>query len=249
MKLAPAHAAAVHPRPLLALLCCLGLAAAGCGKPVPVGPIDLLKTPTHPGTAVAILVDTSGSMRDPVLGKNGAMEPKSKLARDALQRILQQTGDWKKTHADSTLDLGIFHFSASVFQDLAMGPFDQNKAEAALGRIAAPDGGTAIGLALQEGFKALYRSGCERKFLVCITDGENTVGPPPDAVARQLHQQTNGEVTIFFVAFDTSAVYFRFLNDVNGHAVEAANGAQLQQELTKIYEESILLEGGPGRRP
>jgi len=77
---------------------------------------------------------------------------------------------------------------------------------------------------------------------VFITDGENTSGPAPDWVARNLHAQTEGAVELDFVAFDTSASQFRFLKDINGHAVEAANGEQLQAELTKIYENRILAE-------
>jgi nitric oxide reductase activation protein len=209
---------------------------------VPVGPIDLPTTPSRPGTAVVILVDTSGSMEDAVPGKNGVREPKSKLAREALQQILNKTADWKKQHPNDMLDLGIYSFSSRVSEALPMAAFEQASAEAALARIPAPGGGTAIGLALQDGFKALYRSGCTRKFLLCITDGENTSGPTPEAVMRQLYEQTKGDVTVFFVAFDVSAAQFKFLSGVNGSAVEAADGKQLEAELTKIYEERILLE-------
>jgi von Willebrand factor type A domain len=233
----------------LGLGLCLGLVGPGCGRPTPVGPIVLPKTEPHPGTAVEILVDTSGSMKDSVPNKDGVKEPKSKLAREALQRILKMTGDWKKSNPANSLDLGVSHFANSVSEVLPMGAFDQGKAETALGRIGAPNGGTAIGLALQEGFKSLYRSGCTRKFLVCITDGENTVGPNPEVVARQLHEQTKGDVTIFFVAFDTSAVHFKFLSGVNGQVIEAADGGQLQKELAKIYEERILLETPIKSRP
>src|SRR5262245_20816154 len=86
------------------LLCGLVLAAAGCGRAVPVGPIDLPKAPPRPGTAVVILVDTSGSMEESVPGKTGAREPKSKLAREALQQILTKTADWKQSHPDATLE-------------------------------------------------------------------------------------------------------------------------------------------------
>jgi hypothetical protein len=232
----------------LGLALCLGLAGLGCGNSPPAGPVNLPRTEPRPGTAVVILVDTSGSMNAAVPNKDGHKEPKSKLAREALQRILKKTSDWKATHPDDTLDLGLSHFASSVSEVLPMGPFDQARAEQALGRIAPPRGGTAIGLALQEGFKALYRSGCTRKFLLCITDGENTSGPSPAAVAQQLHEQTRGAVTIFFVAFDTSAAHFKFLSGVNGHVVEAADGGQLQAQLAKIYEERILLEApGTGR--
>jgi hypothetical protein len=126
-----------------------------------------------------------------------------------------------------------------------MGPFDAAQAAAAVEKSPRPGDGTAIGLALEEGFKSLYATGCLRKHVVCITDGESNVGAPPDAVARQLFSQTQGEVEIHFIAFDTSARQFEFLKDVNGSVVEAADGAQLQARLVELYEKRILVEAMP----
>jgi hypothetical protein len=204
--------------------------------------IDLPQADPRAGTAVAILIDTSGSMGQTVADREGQKRPKHEIARDALGRIIQHTGTWKKDHADRLLYLGIYHFSSNVAPVLPMAEFDQAKAEASLAKIPKPNSGTAIGRALQEAFQALYGSGCVRKYVLCITDGENTSGPPPDLIARQLHQQTKGEVEIHFVAFDVAAARFRFLNDVNGYVVGAADGPQLQAELTKIYEKRILAE-------
>jgi Mg-chelatase subunit ChlD len=235
----------------------LGLVASGCGRVAHVTTartgagagvwqtsriVDLPKVEARPGTAVAILIDTSGSMDQAVPDQQGKKRPKFEIAREALDRIIQQTGQWKKSHPDQTLEMGLYRFSSTVDTVLAMGDFDQAKARAAVTRIPRPSGGTAIGRALQEGYKALYHSGCNRKFIVCITDGENTSGPSPEWVARNLHAQTEGAVELDFVAFDTSASQFQFLKYVNGHAVEAANGEQLQAELTKIYEHRILAE-------
>jgi len=223
----------------------LALALAGCGPTVsPAVPkhIDLpAPEPVH-GTAVVILVDTSGSMREPVRDHDGKQRPKNEIARAALEKIVQSTADWKKTHADQVLQLGILEFSDLVQRVLPMEAFDQGKSAAAVKKIRKPEGGTAIGLALEDGFKALYETGCDRKFLLCITDGENTAGPPPDMMAKQLFGQTNGQVEIHFIAFDTSAAQFQFLKYVNGHVVEAADAAQLQAELARIYEKRILAE-------
>jgi hypothetical protein len=207
------------------------------------GFIDLPKGEARPGTAVVVLVDTSSSMQQDVPDQNKQLRPKHELAREALGRIVDQTAAWKKDHPNSPpVYLGIYQFSSTVAQVLPVGEFDPAKARAAVQAIPLPNGGTAIGRALEEGFKALYRSGCARKFIVCITDGENTSGPPPDQVARQLHAQTEGAVELHFVAFDTSASQFRFLSAVNGYAVEARDGGQLQAELTRIYGKRILAE-------
>jgi Mg-chelatase subunit ChlD len=244
----------------LALAALLGLvaAAAGCGRAAPstqaarapadtqaskaVRHIDLPAGESRPGTAVVILVDTSGSMMQPVPDATGKNRPKSEIAREALNGIVRHTARWQKDHPGSHLQLAIFNFSSRVNEVLPVGEFEAAKAEAALGRIPPPRGGTAIGLALEEGYRALYRSGCARKFIVCVTDGENTSGPAPDVVARRLHDQTGGAVQLNFVAFDTRASQFQFLGAVNGHVVEAADGGKLQAELTNIYEKRILAE-------
>ena len=236
-----------------------GLAMLGCGKDssrhgkgpgspstknVAPGPyqIDLFKADPREGTAVVILVDTSGSMRQSVSDRGGQKRPKNEIAKNALAQILEHTNKWKKEHPQANLQMGIYNFSSLVNEVLPMGDFDETKAKAALNRIPLPNGGTAIGTALEDAFKALYRSGCTRKFVVCITDGENTAGPSPDWIARQLFARTGAEVELHFVAFDTSAKQFKFLSDVNGHVVEASDGDQLNAELTKIYEKRILVE-------
>lgn len=204
--------------------------------------IDLFKTEPRAGTAVVILVDTSGSMKQPVKDRNGQMQPKNVIANEAMTHIIQSTAAWKKSHPAANLQLALYHFNSSVAEVLPMGEFDAGKAAAAIKKLPPPNSGTAIGKALESAFKALYRSGCQRKFVVCITDGENTTGPPPAWIAHQLFDRTQGEVELQFVAFDTAADQFKFLKDVNGHVVEASDGIKLQTELEKIYQERILVE-------
>ncbi|RJP32077.1 MAG: VWA domain-containing protein [Phycisphaerales bacterium] len=206
------------------------------------GAVDLPQADQRLCTGVVLLVDTSGSMNQSVRDRSGIEQPKHVIARQAIDRIVTYTENWRKEHPDRVLQLGILNFSSSARAVMPLAEFDARAAADAAGRIPAPAGGTAIGSALQEGFKALYASGCVRKYVVCVTDGENTSGPPPDRVARALYAQTEGDVEIHFVAFDTSAGKFGFLTHVNGHVVEAADGAQLDARLADIYEKRILAE-------
>ena len=205
-------------------------------------PIDLPQGEQKPGAGVVVLVDTSGSMAQAVNDKDGKQRPKNLIARDALERIVQHTAQWKTKNPERPLQMGIYHFSSAVAPVLPMGAFDEAKARTAVAAIPSQGGGTAIGSAVEEGFKALYKSGSTRKYLIVITDGENTAGLPPDRVSRQLFDQTKGDVEIHFVAFDIAARQFQFLNAVNGHVVQAADGGQLQTELTKIYDQRIFAE-------
>jgi uncharacterized protein YegL len=243
---------------VIAAAVCVAMLSAGCEQrssppppkaatnppsPAPgAAAIDLPKVDQRLCTAVVLLIDTSGSMSQSVPDRGGAQQPKHLIARRALDRIVDYTNTWRQSHADRVLQLGIYHFSSAVHEVLPMGVFDGAAAKSAVARIPGPGGGTAIGNALEAGFKALYASGCVRKYVVCITDGENTSGPPPDRIARQLFAQTGGEVEIHFVAFDTSAARFAFLKNANGSVVEAADGEQLQAQLSAIYEKRILAE-------
>lgn len=239
---------------------CLALIQAGCDRQSPSAGQSGAGARTHRATepskpqyelpqadqrlctAVALLIDTSGSMSQTVPDRSGTEQPKCVIASSALERIVDYTRQWRQQHSDRTLQLGIYRFSSSPAEVLPMADFDAEAALAATARLPKPAGGTAIGEALAAGFKALYASGCVRKHIVCITDGENTSGPAPQRVARALHAQTGGEVEIHFVAFDTSADSFAFLRDVNGSVVEAADGAQLDARLAEVYEKRILAE-------
>src|SRR5947208_343054 len=97
--------------------------------------IDLPSTPAKSGTAVVILVDTSGSMAAPVPDAKKALRPKSQIAADALHRIVEQTEAWKKSHADSHLQFGLYSFSGVVTEVLPIGEFDAAKATAAISRV------------------------------------------------------------------------------------------------------------------
>lgn len=247
------------------------LAVAGCGRDQPTSPpssssgskakrapqaggygdeyrIPLPAADQRLCTAVVIVLDTSGSMKETVLDASGAKQPKHQIARAALEKIVDYTEQWKQAHPDRIIQLGVLSFSSSARAVLPMGEFKAPDARAAVASIPGPAGGTAIGDALQQGFQALYQSGCVRKYLVCITDGQNTSGPPPERVAKQLYDQTQGEVEMHFVAFDTSAEYFSFLASVNGYTVQANDGAQLAGRLSDIYEKRILAEAMPAEK-
>jgi|RhiMetdeSRZDD1v2_1073273.scaffolds.fasta_scaffold04603_12 hypothetical protein len=67
------------------------------------------------------------------------------------------------------------------------------------------------------------------KHLLVVTDGDNTNGRPPDEVAREIFQKSEGAMQVYFVAFDTSPQKFAFLKDVGGDVIGAGTGAELRQ--------------------
>ena len=198
------------------------------------------------GAAVAILIDTSGSMRDKAPGD---ARPKFVVAHEALEAMLDATDAFVAKRPDFPIKIGLYTFSSSVRTLRSIQPYDRTAIRAALATLPQPGGGTAIGDAMREARPDLYRAGVFRKYLLVVTDGDNTNGLPPDEVAREIFRKSEGAVQVYFVAFDTSPQKFAFLKEVGGDVIGAGTGAELRQALDGIYQGKILAEApGAGER-
>ena len=191
------------------------------------------------GAAVAILVDTSGSMRENAPGDS---RPKFVVAREALDAMLNATDAFVAKRPDFPIKIGLYTFSSDVSTQLPLQPYNRDVVRFALARMRGPGGGTAIGDAMRAARPDLYRAGVFRKYLLVVTDGENTTGRSPDDVARDIFRKSEGAVQIYFVAFDTSPQKFAFLKEVGGDVIGAGNAADLRAALDDIYQGKILAE-------
>lgn len=191
------------------------------------------------GAAVAILVDTSGSMRQDAPGDT---RPKHVVAQEALEAMLDATEAFIAKRPDFPIKIGIYSFSSNVRTLLPIQLYDRAKIRAAISDLPRPGGGTAIGEALRTARPDLYRAGVFRKYLLVVTDGENTSGRSPDDVARDIFQKSEGAVQIYFVAFDTSPQKFAFLKEVGGDVIGAGTSGELRTALDQVYHGKILAE-------
>src|SRR5439155_17461602 len=157
------------------------------------------------GAAVAILIDTSGSMRQEAPGDD---RPKYQIAQEALEAMLDATDAFIAKRPDFPIKIGLYSFSSNVRTLMPIRAYDRAAIRAALQGLPRPGGGTAIGEALRTARPDLYRAGVFRKYLLVVTDGENTSGRSPDEVAREIFSKSDGAVQIYFVAFDTSPQKF-----------------------------------------
>src|SRR5215213_10035092 len=162
------------------------------------------------GAAVAVLIDTSGSMREDAPGDS---RPKYAVAQEAIEATLDATEAFIARRPDFPVKIGIYSFSSGVRTLRPIGPYDRAAVRGALATLPAPGGGTAIGEAMREARPDLYRAGVFRKYLMVVTDGENTNGRNPEAVARDIWSRSQGAVQVYFVAFDTSPEKFAFLKE------------------------------------
>lgn len=195
------------------------------------------------GAAVAILVDTSGSMKERTPGDS---RPKHVVAREAIEAMLDATDAFVARRPDFPVKIGVYSFSSGVRTLRSIQPYERAAVKAALANLPGPGGGTAIGEALREARPDLYRAGVFRKYLVVVTDGENTNGRSPETVAREIWSKSQGGVQVYFVAFDTAPEKFGFLKEVGGDVIGANTGAELKTALDGLYQGKILAEAVTG---
>jgi Mg-chelatase subunit ChlD len=237
----------------MAIVAPLALAAAGCvenGQATQTSQPPRQREPDREapyqaeveeglGAAVAILIDTSGSMREQTPGEK---RPKSIVAREAVEAMLDATDAFVAKRPDFPIKIGIYSFSSNVRTLLPMSEYDREIIRRSLASLPGPGGGTAIGEALRQARPDLYRAGVFRKYLLVVTDGDNTSGRPPDRVAREIWRKSEGLVRTYFVAFDTSPEKFAFLKEVGGEVIGAGTGVELHKALDGIYQGQILAE-------
>lgn len=197
------------------------------------------------GAAVAILVDTSGSMKEKAPGDT---RPKYVVAQEALEAMLDATDAFIARRPDFPIKIGVYSFSSGVRVLRPIQPYERGAVRATLANVPRPGGGTAIGDAMREARPDLYRAGVFRKYLLVVTDGQNTNGRDPEDVARDIWRKSEGGVQTYFVAFDTSPEKFAFLKEVGGDVIGAGTGVELRGALDGIYQGKILAEAVGGER-
>lgn len=192
------------------------------------------------GASVAILLDNSGSMEErPSAGGN---EQKATIAKRVLEQVLAQTDSFVVKQPGFPVNIGLYVFSRRVRTAMPMGPYNREALSLALTSVPDPDGATAIGDAMERAIADLYSAGTFRKYLLVVTDGENTDGRNPRTVAREIARRSEGSVRLFLVAFDVDGKKFAFVPEVRGTLVEAADALGLRAQLDTLYRGRILAE-------
>ncbi len=201
------------------------------------------------GIAVAILVDTSGSMRHAAGdggSENHVEETRDAVARRALSALAAQLDAWATGHPGRPLLVGLYTFSNLLRTVIPLRPFEAAKLRDAVERLVPPPhGGTALGGAMHLAASELAQSAPRERHLFVLTDGENTVGSDPARVAETIAREASaaGDVAgirLHFVAFDTDAEPFAFVRAGRG-TLSSAAGAELEGVVARVFRE-ILLE-------
>jgi Mg-chelatase subunit ChlD len=190
------------------------------------------------------MIDVSGSMKREA---PGSRDTKIVIARRAAIDLVEQFAKYADDHPAVPVQLAIFEFSSErsggdVRQVVPMGRPDRASAASAIQNMRA-EGGTPIGDAMVRGKRALDAARLTRRHLLLVTDGENTDGFEPGAVARAIEGRPFDErPTIYFVAFDIEAKRFNEVKDAGGFVMEAASGKALGETIDSLLRGKILIE-------
>jgi uncharacterized protein with von Willebrand factor type A (vWA) domain len=219
--------------------------------------IRKLMTPASVGTrqdgiALAILLDTSGSMKDPVPGNDSRPVPKIQVAQFALMDLIRQLTVFIKENPSKKVLVGIYEFSSrkeqpSCRQVVKLGAPDVAASQTAI-RSLVPEGTTPIGDAMIAAQRDLEGTGISKRHILVITDGENTVGYLPGDVASVISQEPADQRSAFyFIAFDVDAEVFDSVKKAGGLVVAASSERQLTAALDFILSGKVLVqpEGTP----
>jgi hypothetical protein len=201
------------------------------------------------GVALAIIYDTSGSMKDPVRDQSGGSSAKYLIANRALLAVTKQIGAFATNNpggAPRKIDTGLFVFQGQGAREaVKLGPFDPVALESWAMHFSNPSGNTPLGNALATASRAVLDSPLSRKHVLVITDGINTSGPTPEAVLPRIKKQAEQKHTtlsVHFVAFDVNAKVFDPVKKLGATVVSAADEQQLNAQLGYILQRKILLE-------
>jgi von Willebrand factor type A domain len=201
------------------------------------------------GVALAIVYDTSGSMRETVRSASGRPAPKYQIANRALIAVANQIEAFATNQAAGgvrTIHTGLYIFQADHPKEaVKFGPFDAGALASFAKGFSNPNGNTPLGNSLETAANTVLASSLPRKHVLIITDGLNTVGPKPEVVLPRLKQKAvdkQTSISVHFVAFDVDARQFDQLKKQGATVVGASDEAQLNSQLQFILQKKILLE-------
>lgn len=201
------------------------------------------------GIAIAIVYDTSGSMKELVKDATGRYQPKYRIANRALESIVHRIEAFANTPSGGTprkVNCGLIVFSGrTAVEAVKFGPFNAHALQNWLKNYGGPDSATPLGTALNLASQTVLKSGFLHKHVVVITDGINTSGPDPAKVMPRIKEEAAAKgtaISTHFVAFDVDAKVFDPVKRLGATVVGASDEKQLNTQLEFIFEKKILLE-------
>jgi len=210
-----------------------------------------VKAQTPEGVAVEIVYDTSGSMGEKVLNSKGDPEPKYLIANRAILQVLYRLEDYSKSNPSKTIEVGLITFNngdpkeVGHYSNNGVGKFTAYGIRKTILDFDNPGGGTPLGLSIDLAGDILLRSPLTHKHILMVTDGQNTVGPSPEAMLVDLQKKCKlraEAIDTHMIGLDVSRGSFNAVKPLVATLVEASNEKQLGTQFDFILKQKILLE-------
>lgn len=209
------------------------------------------EAPAHE-VALAVVYDTSASMRQPIKAATGGQEPKHVIARRTLSAITRRLDVFAAASPETSapalrkLALGLYVFRGqSAIRALSLEDYRGDRVRSWLAEQGLPSAATPLGDAMRLAGTDLLAASARHRHLLVVTDGANTAGiQPASALNDLLREATRLERAVFVhvIALDIAPGTFRLLKERGATLIGAADESQLQAQLDFILENRILLE-------
>lgn len=176
------------------------------------------------GTAIAIIIDTSGSMT------GQKMDDAKRVYRDIIFPRLVSA---REPVEYSLISCG---GSASVIRANALLESDTPDSVDAL----RADGGTPLGEAILAGYQQLSASRRESKYIFIISDGQATGATPSDVITA--FQQQGVNCGIFVIGFQSDSSYYEPISALGGRVMMVENAQGLADTCDLLFKKILKVE-------
>jgi len=180
-----------------------------------------LRAAAEPGIALAVVFDTSGSMKDPVAKSAGATrDAKSLIAQRAFRTVIDRLETFTQSPAATPPSVGVAIFKRQNAQVvIPLAKFDARTLRLWLSH-ASFDASTPLGDAMYLAGKSLLASSAASRHLLVLTDGANTDGRKPADALAQINlaaERKNIAVFTHIIALDIAPTTFAALKKQGRH--------------------------------
>ena len=230
--------------PLLLRLRLLGALLATLGAAPGVRAAETAAPPN--GIAIAVVFDTSGSMRAAIPTKAGRKpEAKIVIAQRAFGAVIDRLQTFARSSAARPLSVGVYVFDGMEAKvAVPLSPFDPARLRQWL-VATRTESSTPLGEALFLAGRDLLAAPVAARHLLVLTDGANTTGRTPETALAQINEASSRKQTSVFahiIALDIKPAVFAALKQQGATLIGATNEAQLNIQFDFILEHNILVE-------
>lgn len=178
------------------------------------------------GVAVAIILDTSGSMSG----------DKLRSVKNILQTSIKDKLSLYSVMGEGSLHLSLIECGGGPYTRLPMAEYQEESFLSIIKGLSS-NGGTPLGASVSSAYYELGKSGCKDKHIFILSDGEAS-----DDVLGVLNSHSNPNVAIHVIGFQTDQSNYRDFASHGGQVIMADDAKTLDDTTNNIFKAILRLE-------